>query len=503
MRRSKAISETFPIGDVPHITIVRPLKGLEPHLYECLAATFRLSYPSQKLTIYLCISSHDDPALAIAQQVLRDFPLHDATLLVEEDDEHLQIHAESYGPNPKIRNMSRAYREAKGDLVWIIDCNVWVAKGVAGRFVDTIEGLHCNSTGQKYKLVHQLPLCVDVTNERNGLSGSLHNGITPKASSTSTYATSIAHPTENVDGTWLGKTSALYGGRLEEMFLSSSHAKMYTSINTFLLAPCIVGKSTMFRRSHLNALTRESPEPRPQGIDYFSFNICEDHLIGDVLWKQDVPEEAETGSRMGKHALLFGDLAIQPVARMSVNEYVARRVRWLRVRKFTVLAATLVEPGTESMLSSVYGAYGVSTCNWVHQMLNVPQTWSTFAIFWLCSICLWTVVDWYIYQILHSMASIDSDEHTPEFARPRSVNRRAFSEWLLAWIGREGLAPAIWTAAVWGGTTVKWRGKRFRVGMDMRVHPVDANDSVAPTMVGEGPIRATSGVADAPKFRRE
>lgn len=42
---------------------------------------------------------------------------------------------------------------------------------------------------------------------------------------------------------------------LEELFLSTSHAKFYTAISTVAVAPCIVGKSNMFRRSHLNALT--------------------------------------------------------------------------------------------------------------------------------------------------------------------------------------------------------------------------------------------------------
>ena len=77
----------------------------------------------------------------------------------------------------------------------------------------------------------------------------------------------------------------------------------------------------MFRRLHLNALTEG------QGIDFFSHNICEDHLIGDLLWKQPTPveilqaaKETDGGSShsWGNHALDFGDFAIQPVAGMSI-----------------------------------------------------------------------------------------------------------------------------------------------------------------------------------------
>ena len=54
-----------------------------------------------------------------------------------------------------------------------------------------------------------------------------------------------------------------------------------------------------------------------------------------------------------------------------------------------------------------------------------------------------------------------------------TTKRRSFREWLLAWLGRELLAGPIWAWAVFGGTTVLWRGRKFWVGMDMRVHEVE------------------------------
>jgi ceramide glucosyltransferase len=249
--------------------------------------------------------------------------------------------------------------------------------------------------------------------------------------------------------------------------MSSSHAKFYTAINTVLIAPCIVGKSNMFRRSHLDSLTNG------QGIDYFSHNICEDHLIGDLLWRKDVPEEKSSGRKLGKHAMVFGDLCIQPMAGMSVSEYAARRVRWLRVRKFTVPAATLVEPGTESFLCSLYGAYAMTSLSWIHE-LGMPQTWTAFAAFWLLSVSIWAMLDWTLYRVLQSGASLEVDEHTPHFARPPPPGgtRRPFRAWLMAWIGREAMALPIWLWAVYGGVSVNWRGKSMWVGMDMRVHEI-------------------------------
>lgn len=227
----------------------------------------------------------------------------------------------------------------------------------------------------------------------------------------------------------------------------------------------------MFRRSHLDALTSG------QGIDYFSHNICEDHLIGDLLWKSRVPEE-DRGEKLGKHAMVFGDLAIQPMEGMRAKEYVARRVRWLRVRKFTVPAATLVEPGTESFLCSLYGAYAVTTLPWFYHALHLPPTWLSFGLFWLLSVSIWAAFDWTLYVLLHSAASVEVTDDTPDFARAptgHGTTRRPFREWLTAWVGRESLALPIWIWAIYGGVTVVWRGKKFRVGMDMRVREISSS----------------------------
>jgi ceramide glucosyltransferase len=395
----------------------------------------------------------------------------DVKVFVEEEDPYLTGDSKMMrlGPNPKIRNLSRGYREARGDIVWVIDCNVWVGKGVAGRMVDKLCGFTTKGRGKKYKFVHQLPVVVDTTwEDESETSGSGSLPLSKLESDSGIASISPSHCSPNPT-TPARQISA--GGRLEELFLSSSHAKFYTAINTVLIAPCIVGKSNMFRRSHLNHLTanRSSYSPYP-GIDFFSNNICEDHLIGDLLWRGTVPEE-EAGETWGKHALVLGDLSIQPITRVSVREYVARRVRWLRVRKFTVTLATLVEPGTESFLASICGAYAVTTLPIFNNSLHIPQTWVSFAGLWLLSITLWALVDRTLYLVLHSSRSVEVDGHTPGFAKAL-YTRRTFWEWAVAWLGRESLAFPIWAWAVFGGTTVMWRGRAFRVGVDMRVHEV-------------------------------
>ncbi|EED18034.1 ceramide glucosyltransferase, putative [Talaromyces stipitatus ATCC 10500] len=475
-------SQSSRSSDAPHVTTIRPVKGIEPYLYECLASTLRQDYPRNKLTTCICVSTKADPAFPILEKVVEDFSDQcDVRIYVEEEDPLLQEESiYPMGPNPKIRNMSRAYREAKGDIIWIIDCNVWVGRGVCGRMVDKLCGYGPGNGGKRYKFVHHLPLAVNVDPE-DALMGETKpllsnvNGV---------YNTSSTSRTQSIlnEG----------GGRLEELFLSSSHAKMYTAINTVSIAPCIVGKSNMFRKSHLNDLT-ESPDEAPvrgpvrnPGIDWVSDQLCEDHIIGDWLWRNKVREEKEQMKRLSKHGMVFGDYAFQPVANMSVKAYIARRVRWLRVRKYTVLAATLVEPGTESIVCSLYGAFGMSTVvamlleNRGFEIGTYLQQWPTFFLLWATSIFIWCMVDWTLYLKLHSGATVEIDENTPPFATPlkssKSPSRRPFLHWLAAWIIRESLAFPIWFWAVYGGSTVTWRNRSFQVSLwDTKAREVDGS----------------------------
>jgi len=407
-----------------------------------------------------------------------DFPQFDCHVLVEDEDPLLHGangHVHNLGPNPKIRNVSRAYREAKGDIIWIVDCNVWIGRGVTGRMVDKLLGLRpAGGMATPCKFVHQLPSVVDTANLRQPdlvggetLLSSASEALTPADITATNFGPNQA---------WTSRVWDNGGGRLDEMFMSTSHAKFYSAINTVGIAPCVVGKSNMFRKSHLDMLTDPSrnanlPADRhhPIGIDYFSSYICEDHLIGDLLFKSRIPGFAN-------HGLVY-DLAVQPMAGFSVSAYYHRRARWLRARKWTVLAATLVEPGVESLLCCGYLSFAVTTIPWFEATWGIPQTWTAMLLAWLLSVMLWITSDWILFRKLHSGDSMQVDASTPFFARGTEksggVPRRPFFEWLAAWLGREFMALPIWTWAVLCGTTMDWRGKRFRVRMDMSVVELD------------------------------
>jgi ceramide glucosyltransferase len=457
--------------DAPRVTIIRPVKGAEPRLYECIASTFRQDYPADRLSIRLCVDSTDDSAYPILCKLVEDFPGIDAKVLIEADDPYLHGPAgneNNLGPNPKIRNISRAYREAgPDDVVWIIDCNVWVARDVLGRMVDKLTGhIPGGGSAKPYKFVHQLPLVVD-TMELSPRSSSKGD---PLSSSTRLLDPEYPQPAPAAAGSH-GMLSG--GGRLDEMFMGTTHAKFYGAINEVGVAPCIVGKSNMFRKAHLDQATAQAQPPstsahlpHPTGVDFFSWQICEDHLIGELMWRHEIPGYSN-------HGLVWGDLVLQPMAGMSVASYAARRVRWLRARKFSVLAATLVEPGVESLVCCAYLAFALTTLPWFHDVLGMPQTWTAMGVVWATCVSCWMLADRVTFGRLHAGYTTTTDEHTPDFAmgmgQPGGVRTRSFSEWLAAWIGREVMALPIWVWAVMLGRTVKWRGKEFRVRFDTTV----------------------------------
>lgn len=462
--------------DAPTVTIIRPVKGLEPRLYECIASTFQQDYPADKISIRLCVEDETDPAYPVLQQLVRDFPGYDAQVLVEMDDPILHGrngHINTLGPNPKIRNISRAYREAKGEIVWVIDCNVWVANGVLGRMVDKLMGFaSAGKTTKPYKFVHQMPLVVDIVEYNRPCVEDSQVLL-----SSDSKAEAIPGLIKETGQDLLTKISRHGGGRLDEMFFATTHVKFYGAINSVGVAPCIVGKSNMFRKAHLDQVTTPSSNPilpkndnKRAGIDFFSFNICEDHLIGDLLWRSDIPGFLN-------HAIVWGDLVIQPMASMSIASYAARRCRWLRARKFTVLAATLVEPGVESLLCCAYFAFALTTLPWFHEKVGIPQTWSSMGLIWFLAVGSWMFLDWRTFRHLHSGGSVQISPDSPRFARGTSsvdgMPRRCFLEWFLAWLGREVLALPIWIWAVLCGSKVTWRGKTFRVDLDASVVEIE------------------------------
>ena len=95
--------------EVPPCSIVLPIKGVSEFLESNLRALVRLA--PFRGEILLAVASEDDPACAVIRRVLADGG-NDAKLLIGEDADYA---------NPKLRNVSKAYRAAREDIVVFLD----------------------------------------------------------------------------------------------------------------------------------------------------------------------------------------------------------------------------------------------------------------------------------------------------------------------------------------------------------------------------------------------
>jgi ceramide glucosyltransferase len=99
----------------PPVTIYKPLKGCDEGLEENLRSFFHLDYPTYQLLFG--VADPADPAVAIVDRLLGEFPEHDAALVVGNP---------TYGLNPKVENLAALERLRKHDVILISDSNVRV-----------------------------------------------------------------------------------------------------------------------------------------------------------------------------------------------------------------------------------------------------------------------------------------------------------------------------------------------------------------------------------------
>ncbi|KAG8780311.1 hypothetical protein FRC15_009633 [Serendipita sp. 397] len=177
LRRNTPISHNAtPMTDIEGVSIIRPLKGLDPNMYENLETTFTQIYP--KFEIIFSVAEEDDPCLDVVQMLVDKYPQVDVKLSIGE---------EIVGVNPKINNMMTAFRIAKYDILWVIDSNVQVVPETLMRSVKSLT----SKTG--IGVVHHVPYAL------------------------------------------VSERDAALGTQLEQAFLNTNHAKMYIALNALAI----------------------------------------------------------------------------------------------------------------------------------------------------------------------------------------------------------------------------------------------------------------------------
>ncbi len=102
-------------GEWPEVSLVRPLCGVEEFSAETLEASFHLTYPRAELIF--CVAQEQDPISPLVRAAITRHPHIRASLLIGH---------EPWSGNPKLDNMTKGYRAARGEFVVFTDSNLLI-----------------------------------------------------------------------------------------------------------------------------------------------------------------------------------------------------------------------------------------------------------------------------------------------------------------------------------------------------------------------------------------
>jgi ceramide glucosyltransferase len=303
-------------AELPAVSILKPLKGVDADLRENLRTVFRLGYP--QFEIILGTEAPDDPALAVAREVADEFPRVPSVIVSG---------SVPMGLNPKVNNLAHLVLWARHPLLVISDSNV----RVSADYLDDMIAHRAQAGG--------------------GLVSSLIRGV---------------------NGSGLG-------GMLESLQLNGAVMGGVSALTWLLKVPCAVGKSMLLHREDLERiggfrflgqfLAEDqicAEELARRGVPV----VVTGHPIDNVLGRRTLRDFAGRHLRwalLRRHVSMTGYIGeglVNPVFVALLSVLAFHSVAAAVVAGAAVIAASLIDASAERLL-------GLRRPLWVYPLLEI------------------------------------------------------------------------------------------------------------------------------------
>ena len=131
VRRRNAGRKPHSATKLPPISILKPLKGTDPDIYESFRSHCLQEYPEYE--IIFGVSDPEDSAVASVKQLQREFPERKIRLIVC---------ADILGTNVKVSNLEQMVRQASYEYFLVNDSDIWVESDYLRRVVEPFGDEH-------------------------------------------------------------------------------------------------------------------------------------------------------------------------------------------------------------------------------------------------------------------------------------------------------------------------------------------------------------------------
>src|SRR5579859_1232864 len=124
VRRRSAADKPNPSTALPPVSILKPIKGTDPNIYESFRSHCEQDYPDYE--IIFGVSDPEDPAVASVEQLQREFPQQNIRLVVC---------PEILGTNVKVSNLEQMVRSTRNEFLLVNDSDIQVESDYLRRVI--------------------------------------------------------------------------------------------------------------------------------------------------------------------------------------------------------------------------------------------------------------------------------------------------------------------------------------------------------------------------------